>query len=461
MSECLLPAPHQQRNVWLYAFNVAMAYFAAPVMYVGVLQSALCKSLETNDFVANLSGSAYLLACPFPVLVALMFPQVRALQRLLLAGYLAEATISFVFLLTLYSGSRPLILTMLVVHAAVLGCANGVVGTCLWEILGRGVSDKRRGMAFLLAFGVGPAFAVVGSLSAQLILSSRLSLDLRPYGNLLEWKIPQLSFPHNYAVIFGACIPMMLLAAYTSSRFVIPLTPEEQAEPIRWRAPAGNFRLQDFFGSPIILAAAIAYLLVYAAEQIQPNMSSYIRYALHSPPEKYTGLCLAMRFGCKIFAGFALGWMAMRFPQKLTLYVTALLCLCGILWAQSVDAELYLFSFGLIGAGELFGNYYPNYILSCSQPDQMRSNMAYTSMLTAVAGFGGLIYGAVSDRWGLPASFHVANAFAILAILIVTFLPWRAKPADPADELQKSFNADEPAAQVPAPRPAAADEAGV
>ena len=42
---------------------------------------------------------------------------------------------------------------------------------------------------------------------------------------------------------------------------------------------------------------------------------------------------------------------------------TGALCLAGIVWAIAAPSSWFLLSFGLMGAGELYGTYYPNYIM--------------------------------------------------------------------------------------------------
>lgn len=437
--ECPLSSSQQLRNVLLYSFNIAMTYFAAPVLYVGVLQSALCKELKTSDTIANLPGSAYLWATPIPVLVAWCFPQMRALKPLMVCAYLLEVLVSGLFLAALYTKSTPLIITMLITHGAVLGIANGVANTCLWELLGRGVSNKRRGLAFSLAFGFGPFLAVIGSLAAQIVLGGQESVNLgvvRPYVQpFLSWVQHYLGgqeYPDNYAIIFMACMPAMLACAISSSLIVVPLSETERQEPLRLQFDSSKLGLGSYFLNPLILIASIAYVLIYAAEQIQPNMNTYIQDLLGKKPAEFAGLSLALRFSCKIVAGFVLGWLTAYSTPKVTLYVTTLLCMAGIGWALRVPGEAYLFSFGLLGAGELFGNYFPNYIALCSRRDQVRRHMMFTNMITAISGFAGTIYGVVSDKLGILWSFYWAFTFAASTFAIILLLPHRPHP--PAED---------------------------
>ena len=126
--------------------------------------------------------------------------------------------------------------------------------------------------------------------------------------------------------------------------------------------------------------------------------------------------------------GFVLGWMLARYQAKTPALATTLICLAGIVWALVVPGKWYLFSFGLLGAGELFYVYYLNYIVGCSAPERIRENTAYTNLIMILVSFMPLIYGWISDIEGLRASFLTALRILMLATLVVwTWLP--AKPA--------------------------------
>src|SRR5262245_48066814 len=84
--ECPLPAAAQTRNLVLYALTVGAVYLGAPVLYVGVVQANLLNELGTGDFLANLPSTAYLLTAPVALFIAWYFPQVRALQPVLIVA---------------------------------------------------------------------------------------------------------------------------------------------------------------------------------------------------------------------------------------------------------------------------------------------------------------------------------------------------------------------------------------
>ena len=423
---CPLSASLQIRNLLLYACSIALYYLAAPVLYVGVLQAGLFKDLKADDSLANLPASVYLWMAPVPVFVAWLCPQVRLLRPMLLLAYLTMATAGGAVAATLMWGSRSAVIVAVVVHAGILGGANGVVQTFLWELLARGVSDKRRGWTLGLAFGFGPICAVVGSSLAQLLLSGKA------YG----FTISPLAYPAKFAVLFAATVPIMIVAALLAAAFVVPLPVQDvRRQPFLTGIFGG---LGQFAGNRLILIAVVSYLLVYAGgNSIQQNVSLYAKEIFGESASQYTGYQLVLRFGFKIFAGFGLGWLLTRAHPKAGLLATAGLCLTGVLWAWGVPGKYYLVSFGLLGAGELFGVYYPNYVVCCSPRSQTRRNMAYTSMCTVLVGFAPVFYGTFSDQFGLRGSFLVAAAILVLTMLLVQFgLP--ARPAPRFEDLDAS-----------------------
>ena len=63
---------------------------------------------------------------------------------------------------------------LVILQGAVCGASWPTAIALLWEVIGRGVAESRRGVALALAFGVGPFLAVLGSLGSQLCLTGRL-----------------------------------------------------------------------------------------------------------------------------------------------------------------------------------------------------------------------------------------------------------------------------------------------
>lgn len=391
--DCPLPPATQTRNLLIFAANWALIYFASPVTYVGVIQATLVDRLGFTNKEANLPAGVYLWTTPLAVLILCRFPQTRMIKPMIVGAFLATAAMGLVVTLVLLSENlvenRIWLLTTLIVYAIVWGAGNGLVAACQWEMIGRGVSASRRGLALGLAFGVGPAFAVIASLVSQSLLGGAAASLRLPF-------VPRIDFPWSFAVLYGASVPIMLMAAFLSSLYV---TVQPAVEPLRppWLTSVFG-GLGDFIRDRLLRLATIAYLLVYSGHEVLQNLSLYAKVVLGGEPSDYAGAQMAMRFGFKIFAGFALAWLLVVSNPRTLLIATASLTMAAVAWTLALP-EMYLISFGILGAGELFGVYYLNYVERSSRPGQIRRNIGFASMATMLVGFAPITYGAISDTF--------------------------------------------------------------
>jgi len=429
--EVQLGDQYQQRNVILYVLKWCLLYLAAPVLYVGFVQAGLCKRLGASNFVANLPSSAYLLLAAFPIMMAWAVPQVRNLKLVMMVGYITTAITGAITAVVLWLPAPDwLRIAVVIGHAAIVACSSGTAWAFEWELIGRSVSESRRGTMFAIAFSVGPLFAVIGSLGAQLVIN----------GEVFGWTPSfwrELAYPANYAVLYAATFPLMLLAALLVKRYVVPMpTVEVRRQPFVQGVFGGFGQLVSY---RLIVIACVAYLLIYSGTMIQNNMVLFTREAVGLAEDTLVGYQLAIRFGCKVFAGLMLGWLLTRTNPRMNLYVTTLLVICGVVWILIAPlfgvGLLFLIAFGFNGAGELMGNYFPYYVLCLSPKSQMRRNMAFVMLLSAPVGFAPALYGDISDRWSLTASFWVALAVMLVGlILVAATLP--AQPRPRAEDLQ-------------------------
>jgi hypothetical protein len=405
----------QRRNGLVFLLNNALAYLVAPVLYIGVLHAAILASLKASDTVANMPEAVNLWVMPVPVLISWLCPSARLLRPMLAAALVANGSAGLVVAGLFLGAPRSWLIAAVIAHAGVIGITNGVRQMCIWELVGRGMSPARRARTLGWTFGLGPGFAVLGSCAAQLVLS----------GNFLDLvKLQPVPPPWNYVILFGASGPAMLLSAALVA--LVDLPPGE--EPEAGARIADVLRgLRQYFLNPLILVAAVGFLLTYGGMMIMTNLALYTRTAIGAPPEQYAGLQLALRFGCKSLSGFALGWWVARVHAKASLLVTTACGLAGAGWALAVPGKWYLLSFGFLGAGELFYVYYMNFIVGCSSPERIRENTAYTNLITVFAGFFPLLFGRVSDRYGLDYSFGVAMCVFGSAVLLV----WLGLPPQP------------------------------
>ena len=416
-----LPLRAERRNSGVYAAIWCLIYLSAPVLYVGFVQAGLCKRLHASNTVANLPSTVNLVMAGFPIIIAWLFPQARHLKRGMSLGYGAMGIAGALVAIVLLAHTPDwVVIAALVAHAAIAGAGNGVAFIFNWEALDRGVSQRFRGKAMAWAFGWGPAFAVAGSLVAQMLLE----------GQVFGWKPGSggsIPYPYNYALLFGGSIVLMGLAAFLVRFFEIPLPAVE--------AKRGSFRqaiwggIESVYKNRILFLACVAYVLMYCGIMVQNNMSIFTREAVGRPAEALAGYELALRFSFKMAAGLFLGWLLTRTNPKVPMLVTAGLQIAGVLWVLFVPGYWFLLAFGINGAGELFGAYYVNYPVCCSAKSEVRRNVALITFFSAAVGLAPVAYGWISDKWGLRASFWASLVLLLLTTAMVAFkLPAHPQP---------------------------------
>jgi hypothetical protein len=228
--------------------------------------------------------------------------------------------------------------------------------------------------------------------------------------------------------LFAASVPLLLLAIVASASFVVPLPPEEPPSESRFAEIVGGLR--HFFTYRPIVFGAVAYLLVYSGgNAIFDNVSMHAKDVLGEESARTMGLQNLLRFAFKAVTGGLLGWLLAKTNPKATLLTTTAILLFGMAWALHATGRWYLLSAGLLGAGELFGAYFPNYVATASAKSQVRANIAYLNLLGSLVGFASVIFGQISDRFGRIASFHTASGVLVVAmILIIVALPARPAP---------------------------------
>lgn len=430
--DCPLPANVQRRNILCFAAFWGVYYLGAPVTYVGLPHANLVKQLGNNDVVSNLPSAVYLWLSIVSVLTAWLFPHPRYLKPIGLIAVLVMASITAAVAVVLWAGVSPGFATGIVIaHAAVFGAANGVLLTAMWDSLKRGASTSRRGAAMGLAFGVGPLLACVGALFQDALFDGKL-LGGHSFG---------LEFPHNYAVMFAAVSPLMLVAGFAFSKFTLPPTSEARSESPMAEIATG---MRQFLANRNVWMAVAIYVVVYSGgNAIFSNVSLHAKSVLGGQTETL-GIQSFLRFGCKAAAGGVLGWLLAAASPRATLLATTSVLLMGMAWALTSTGWWFMATFGILGAGELFGAYFPNYVTTASRKKFVRVNMAYLSVLTPIIGFSSVMFGGISDafedvRTGRMATFYVAAGLLSFALVLICLL----LPADPTPPEQPA-NGTEP-----------------
>jgi MFS family permease len=421
-SDCPLSTRQQTRNLLIFGINKSLIYLAGCVLYVGNIDAVLLKKLDYSDKIANLPTTAFFwTTAPFMILFTWYFCQVRMLKPMLAGAYLVMAGTGALMVAALLQPTSSIVLAVLVVRAMMVSWCIGVVAFYEWEILARGVTEKRRGLALSLAYGVGPALAVLGSLGMQLLLDGKLG----------PISIAEIGYPWNYAILFGATLPIMSVAALLSTRYIVPPPRVEVARELLLSGVFGG--IGKFFSYRLLVIIVIVYMLVsMGSNAILPSVTLNTEVALGESPENYVGYQYALRFGFKIAAGLLLGWLLVKTNAKIALLASMFLCVAGLGWAMAVSGQWYLLAFGILGAGELCCVYYQNYLISCSEKSMVRRNLAYAGLLMMPVAVMPVVYGAISDTFGFASSFWVALVLLIAAIVVaVMLLPARPRPQKP------------------------------
>ncbi len=427
--DCPLSVREQTRNVLIVGIDTALCYLAAPVMYVDVHHTTLMNQLqaaggEARASLSNLPSSAYMVFSVLPVFVAWAFPQVRLLRRILVVCYsalaLASAAVAAVLLLPVPWWLKAVVV---VGHGAVLGGARTVAVAFEFEVLGVAVAESRRGQALGLAYGLGPFLAILGSLLAQLLVAGKVG----PVGD------EAMPSHDRFSLLFASAVPVMALAALLCSRLVVPV-PEHEAP--RQPFVAGVFGgFGRFLARPVVLLAVTSAVIIFCGYQVIGNMTLYCGVLFGEDPAKSAGYQKAVLYTFKGGMGLTMGWVLTRTAPRAVVLLTATAGLAAVVVAIFAPASVYLFSFGLLGAGQLYGIYITNYILSGAPRALMRRYMAFTMITQMPAAPAGVLYGAVADflgarrskAFGYQMSFAVAVGLIALGIGLSLLLPRRPR----------------------------------
>ncbi|MBS0632001.1 MAG: hypothetical protein JSS11_08820 [Verrucomicrobia bacterium] len=393
-----------RRNGNIFALVQLLTYFSAPVIYVGVVQAAFCDKLGASATIANLPTSTYLLGAVFPLFCAYLFPARLDLKLVKLGYVIIAATMLLVCAVVFFPAPAGLRIAVVIGQGLLLGILNSVVNLYGLKCLARGTTETGRARSLKLAFGFGPIAAVLGSLTAQMLLAG---------------KISGVAYPYNFGVLYLLALPCMALCAVAMKGFVLGEAVDEPAQSfVDFLSRSARSYLSD--GRLVI--AWIAYLLWYCTLGGLTNLSLYTREAVGRSPLELAGLTMALRFGCKAVAGFGLGSVAAGFGTRPAMALTVVFVGLGLAWPFVSSGYSYLFAFGLMGAGELGGVYFVNYVISVSNAAQTTRNIALLSLVGPASSFAPALHGYLTDRFGFSASFGfgVACATAAMILLFVT-----------------------------------------
>ncbi len=394
-----ISASDDRFNQHVFAVTYVLLLLAAPVTYIGILQAAICNRLGAGAFLSNLPASGFLLGAAVPLIIAWTVPS-RQDKAMATGAYLASAVSIALVAVTLgFEAPRSVILSAILLQGLAQGVSANIALVYTYQCLGRGTSEVGRARAVRLGLTLGPIAAVVGSLATQVAISQRFS---------------SLTFPRDFALIYSLAIPCVAGAAWNTHRYRLPAV---AAIP---RSTLSEFAKQIASGiqsEHIRLCAAFA--LWNCVTSTIPNLALYFKTALGHDPRDFSGLMLALRFGCKCAAGLLLGSLAIRRGFRPAAALTVALAGFAVSWAWTVPGLWYLGCFGLMGAGELGGAYFPNVMISISPQPSTTRHLSLLTLMTVVGSIATAAHGALADRFGFPASFLFGIMAAALSLVLL------------------------------------------
>jgi len=418
------PAPeHQTRNLLCYAAINALLYLCAPVLYVDVLHATLLDKLGASKAVANLPMSAFFLTSVTPLVVHWLIPDPRRLRAILAVSYICGALAGAGLAAALVAPISPgLQIAAVIVYAAVVGAAFWNAGVYIWDALAQGVGEAWRGRALGLSFGIGPVFAVAGSLATQAVVGR---------GDGPGAGLAGLHFPRDYAALFSASFPALILAAALALGLRLPRAIPGRAEGTAKRLSFGGFILggiRDLLQGRHFVLLCLSYWLFAVAFGVLGNVSLNVRNAVGVEPKTLAGTMLALRFGGKVIAGLGLGLLLSRRGARAAAVTAVCIMVISLVWAMSVHGPAYLAAFALLGAAELSCVYYSNYCVAVSRPEQVNRNVAFLQLALLPSFAAATVHGWVADQFGFEVSFALALAAAVAAVVTARMLPGGTAP---------------------------------
>ena len=406
--EGLITEEMTRRNGAIFLLSYLLIYFAAPAIYIGIVQAALIDQLGASATMANLPLSMYKFGSFAPLIVSWLVPHRLEKYVIVWANVMTAIVLTLVLLTLVLPVSASVRIGALILQGLLQGLSSSTSMIFQLQCLTRGTTPEGRIRVLKRTFTVTPIAAVVGSLGAQWVLGPGFTL---------------LDFPYDFAMVYLTAIPCIAGVAYISNRYDLAPLADEPRKPFFGHLVR---TVKEFAASRSLTLAWFAYLLWYCTLAIIPNLSLYSKEAMGADPQDYSGVMMALRFGCKALGGYGLGWIAMRYGLRASAMWSVALLAIGILWGWGVPDMAYLLAFGFIGAGELGGTYFPNFVAVLSSPEAGTRNLALVQLATPFASFAPAAHGGLADAFGFPASFVFGLVAAAVSMLLVSRIRERA-----------------------------------
>ncbi len=397
-----------RRNGAIFLISYMLIYLAAPAVYIGIVQAALIDQLGAGATMANLPFSAYKFGAFAPIVVSWFVPHRWEKQVIVWANVMTASVLTLVFLTLILPAPTSIRIGGLILQGLFQGVSGATSMIFQLQCLTRGTTPEGRIRVLKKTFSLTPIAAVVGSLAAQWLLGPQFT---------------GLDFPHDFAAVYLMAIPCIAGVAWISRGYDLAPLADEPRRPFFGHLIG---TVKNFAASRSLRLAWFAYWLWYCTLATKPNLSLYAHEAMGVDPQDYSGVMMALGFGCKAIGGFGLGWLALRYGLRASVFTTSALLGMSVVWAWGVPGFAYLAAFGFQGAGELGGTYFPNFVAVLSSADAGTRNLALMQFATPASSWAAAVHGGLVDAWGFPASFIFALATAAASMGLVLLIHERA-----------------------------------
>lgn len=402
------------RNGLAFTGVTILSYLASPVLYVGVVQAALCARLGANATISNLPSTVFILGGVAPLLVSSNIPiryERAAAATAMIGSSILLGAMALVLPLPL---SKSVKIAMVILTSCLTGVLSLIQQTYVMQCLKRGTSLVGRARTLKYAYSIGPLAAVVGSLFAQFLLNAYAGND-QSLG--------------SFAILYGVAVPCLLISAIFVSRMQLADAFDEPKPPLftylgeAMRAVAGY--------RPLLLICCVA-TIHNLGMSVLPNLALYGSQRTGHAVGELVGFMMAIRFGAKSIAGGLFGFLAEKRGTPAALIALDVFLLAAMIVGSFATGYSYLVAFALVGGAELAGVYHPNYCLSISRTETGARNLSVLIIISTLASIGGTVNGLLSDLVDFRASFAFAALCAVVCLALIRRLPSEQAVTEPS-----------------------------
>jgi hypothetical protein len=258
-----------------------LAFFAALVLYVGVVQAALCARLGASATIANIPASAYAVAFFFPVIFASVIPFRFERTGVIVASSVTTFVAATTCVVLMVPFSANVRIWAVVGSGSLTGVSESIASVYKYQCLARGTTAEGRAQTLKITFTLGAIFAVLGSLGAQFVLNG---------------GIPALSYPNDFGFIYLVSMVCMIGVTLLSSGYKLIEVQEESRPSFYSHLREG---MKSYAGNRSLVLLWLSYLLFNFSFNSVCNLALYVRTVIGGPPQALAGLMMALRFAFK------------------------------------------------------------------------------------------------------------------------------------------------------------------